>query len=217
MSYDEQGLWRSSIGTTSCCRQWRASTPKSRLSTSRCLPPPTRTGPLPLPPPPLPPPLPPFCSSFSFSLFSLAASFLSSSSASVLLLSSKDMPGPEPGTREACQSAVEWCGLCAREGLVLYCRTTSASTAPCMFRRMCCPTHCASMCAPCQPLVQALTMTRVRSQAGDILCGGENTSKATLALICDTRSHKRAFLARAFGRWVSWWFWVWGQGVVTRG
>jgi len=31
-----------------------------------------------------------------------------------------------------------------RERLVLYCRTTGASTAPCTFRRRCCPMHCAS-------------------------------------------------------------------------
>jgi hypothetical protein len=43
------------------------------------------------------------------------------------------------------------------ERLVCYCRTTSASTAPCTSRRMCCPTHCASHCAPCQPLLRALS------------------------------------------------------------
>jgi hypothetical protein len=35
----------------------------------------------------------------------------------------------------------------------------SASTAPCTSstsRRMCCPTHCASYCAPCQPLWRAV-------------------------------------------------------------
>ena len=41
--------------------------------------------------------------------------------------------------------------------LVSYCRTTSASTAPCTSRRMCCPTHCASYCAPCQSLLQAIS------------------------------------------------------------
>ena len=35
--------------------------------------------------------------------------------------------------------------------LVFYCRTTSASTAPCTSRRMCCPTHCACYCAPSVP------------------------------------------------------------------
>ena len=39
------------------------------------------------------------------------------------------------------------------ERLVSYCQTASASTAPCTSRRMCCPTHCASYCAPCQPLL----------------------------------------------------------------
>jgi len=47
--------------------------------------------------------------------------------------------------------------LGALERLVFYCRTTSASTAPCTPRRMCCPTHCASYCAPCQPLLRAFS------------------------------------------------------------
>jgi len=37
--------------------------------------------------------------------------------------------------------------------LISYCRTASASTAPCKSRRMCCPTCCANFCAPCQPLL----------------------------------------------------------------
>ena len=37
--------------------------------------------------------------------------------------------------------------------LIFYCRTTSASTASCTSRRMCCPTHC----APCQPLLRAFS------------------------------------------------------------
>ena len=41
------------------------------------------------------------------------------------------------------------------DSLVLYCRTTSASTASCTSKRMCCLTHCAGYCAPCQPLWQA--------------------------------------------------------------
>ena len=39
--------------------------------------------------------------------------------------------------------------------MACYCRTTSASTAPCTSRRMRCPAHCASQCAPCQPLLRA--------------------------------------------------------------
>jgi len=42
-----------------------------------------------------------------------------------------------------------------QEGLVFHCRRNSASTAPCTSRRMCFPTHCASYCAPCQPLLRA--------------------------------------------------------------
>jgi len=41
------------------------------------------------------------------------------------------------------------------ERLVFYCRTTSTRTAPCTCRWMCVPTHCASHCAPCQPLLRA--------------------------------------------------------------
>ena len=37
--------------------------------------------------------------------------------------------------------------------LVFYCRTINASIAPFTSRRMCCPTHCASYCSPCQPLL----------------------------------------------------------------
>ena len=43
--------------------------------------------------------------------------------------------------------------LCRTTG----CRTTSASTAPCTTRRMCCPTHCASSCTPCQRLLRAFS------------------------------------------------------------
>ena len=48
-------------------------------------------------------------------------------------------------------------GETPEERLVFYCRTTSASTAPYTSRRMCCPTHCASYCAPCQPLLRAFS------------------------------------------------------------
>ena len=41
--------------------------------------------------------------------------------------------------------------------LMFYCRTTSASTAPCTSKRMCCPMHCANYCAPCQPLLRAFS------------------------------------------------------------
>ena len=44
---------------------------------------------------------------------------------------------------------------CSLQRLVFHCLTTSASTAPCTSRRMCCPAHCASYCAPCQPLLRA--------------------------------------------------------------
>ena len=42
------------------------------------------------------------------------------------------------------------------ERLIYYCRTISASTAPCTSRRMCRPTHCNSHYSPCQPLLRAL-------------------------------------------------------------
>ena len=41
--------------------------------------------------------------------------------------------------------------------LILYCRTTSASTVPCTSRRTCCPTHGASYCALCQPPLRAFS------------------------------------------------------------
>ena len=41
--------------------------------------------------------------------------------------------------------------------LVCYCQTTNVSTAPGTSRRMCCPTHCATYCAPCQPLSRAFS------------------------------------------------------------
>ena len=40
---------------------------------------------------------------------------------------------------------------CIPQRLVFHCRTTSASTAPCTSRRMCCTTRCASYCAPMNP------------------------------------------------------------------
>ena len=43
----------------------------------------------------------------------------------------------------------------APERLMFYCRTISVSTAPCSSSRTCCPTHWASYCAPCQPLLRA--------------------------------------------------------------
>jgi len=45
----------------------------------------------------------------------------------------------------------------ALQRLAFYCRTTSASTAPCTSSRMCCPTHCDSYFAPCQPLLRAFS------------------------------------------------------------
>ena len=53
------------------------------------------------------------------------------------------------------------------------CRTTSTSTAPCTSRRMSCPTHCASYCAPCQLLLRALAappvwVVRVREDDGEL-------------------------------------------------
>jgi hypothetical protein len=41
--------------------------------------------------------------------------------------------------------------------LMFHCRTNSASTAPCTPTRICSPTHCASYCGPCQPLLRAWT------------------------------------------------------------
>ena len=41
----------------------------------------------------------------------------------------------------------------------------SASTAPCTSRRMCCPTHCPSHCAPCQPLLRASRSSTARGSS----------------------------------------------------
>ena len=46
------------------------------------------------------------------------------------------------------------CVCLPAQRLLFYCRATFATTSPCTFRRMCCPTHCASYCAPCQPLLR---------------------------------------------------------------
>ena len=49
----------------------------------------------------------------------------------------------------------------------IFCRTASASTAPCTSRRMCCPTYCASNCAPCRSLLRAFSgWIRVGSGGG---------------------------------------------------
>ena len=42
-----------------------------------------------------------------------------------------------------------------RYRLVFHGRTTRASTAPCISSKMRCPTHWATNCAPCQPLLRA--------------------------------------------------------------
>jgi len=44
-------------------------------------------------------------------------------------------------------------GRVQQQSLVSHCRTTSASTAPCTSKRMCCPARCASNYASCQPLL----------------------------------------------------------------
>jgi len=71
-------------------------------------------------------------------------------------------------------------GPCVRpERLVFYCRTTSASTAPCTSRRMCCPTHCASYCAPCQPHLRAFSgwIRCVRPLSGGLLRGASSSKQ----------------------------------------
>ena len=50
-------------------------------------------------------------------------------------------------------TAMEYAPPQISEGLVIYCRTTSASTAPCTSRRTCCPAHCASYCADAHLLI----------------------------------------------------------------
>jgi len=68
------------------------------------------------------------------------------------------------------------------ERLVLYCRATSASTAPCTSRRTCCSTHCASYCAPkCVDVelgAAAAAAAKVEKDSSGggkevVVCGGE--------------------------------------------
>ena len=68
------------------------------------------------------------------------------------------LSGKSPGNLSRCApfARAQSCGR-EQHRLVLYCRTTSASTAPCTSRRMCCLTHCASYCALCQPLLRAFS------------------------------------------------------------
>ena len=68
--------------------------------------------------------------------------------------STKPRPRTKPSPR--------WSAPAPRNRLLFFCRTTSARTAPCTSRRMCCPMHCASCCAPCQPLLREF-FGRIRS------------------------------------------------------
>jgi len=61
------------------------------------------------------------------------------------------------GPYRTCNESKEEEAQRERERLVCYCPKTSASTAPCTSRRMCCPTHCTSYYAPCQPLGRAFS------------------------------------------------------------
>ena len=53
--------------------------------------------------------------------------------------------------------SVYHCHKVCAERLVFYCRTSGASTASCTSNGMCCPTHCVSDCAPCQPLSREIS------------------------------------------------------------
>ena len=76
---------------------------------------------------------------------------------------------------------------------MFHCRSTSASTASCTFRRMCCPTHCASYCASCQPLLRAFF--------GWIRYPPPATRRYAAPPV--TRSSSRVSLARNFERYVT--------------
>ena len=61
--------------------------------------------------------------------------------------------------------------------LVFSCRTTSASTAPCTPRRMCCLTHCASYCALLASIFRLdsistsyVQLTRLKTQSHSMVC-----------------------------------------------
>ena len=64
------------------------------------------------------------------------------------------LPFPQPSWLSRPQISKP-CSQTRPERLFLNCRTISISTAPCTSREMCCPKHCASHCAPCQPLLRA--------------------------------------------------------------
>jgi len=70
-----------------------------------------------------------------------------------------------PQVRTACRRVSSDNGTVV-ERLVFYCRTTSASTAPCTSRSMCCLTHCASYCAPCQPLLRWFSLLHLHQTSG---------------------------------------------------
>jgi len=70
------------------------------------------------------------------------------------------------------------------EMLVFCCQTTSASTAPCTSRMMCCPPHCASNGAPCQPLLPAFS--------GGIRSPPPTWSRPLLIQACKYQIHQRA-------------------------
>ena len=66
----------------------------------------------------------------------------------------------------AARGVPRWNGRCTEPGrLVFYCRTTRASTAPCASKRMCCPTHCASYCAPSAVLASIFRMDSIATRS----------------------------------------------------
>ena len=78
--------------------------------------------------------------------------------------------------------------------MVLYCQTTSASTAPCTSRRMCCPAHCAIYCAPYQPLF--------RDFFGGFI-STSYTSHAPYRCLAKMENTRQSMLDAGLGFWIS--------------
>ena len=78
-------------------------------------------------------------------------------SCNFLVRESKSLDGRRTSPSENRTSSSRSTSTCHPERLVFNRRTTSASTAPCPSRRMCCPAHCAGYCSPCQPLLRAFS------------------------------------------------------------
>ena len=86
--------------------------------------------------------------------------------------------------------------------LVCYCRTTSASTAPCTSRRMCCPTHCASYCAPSTLRPSARLVSRTRGTVTSTMRRAAHSSESArcgAGADCSALKYQSLLVCRAGG------------------